>query len=72
MVTESLVPEEKDIVFKWLKGMNKDKDYQLELIRFFNMVVIKDQTSIHDMSTTGFECIKQLFILCNENNKKLV
>lgn len=65
LFANSLVEEEKDIMFKWLIQLGK---LQKEQIDFFSEKINSNQTAILNISLIGFSCIKQLFFLINQKN----
>ncbi len=72
LVTESLIPAERDIMFKWLREFAETNRENIEEVsKFFIDKVVGDDNQILKITFEGFNCFKGLFINLNHKSNKL-
>lgn len=74
LVTEALIPAEKDLLFKWLKEFceSKNNNYLQEITKFYKDKVIAQNEEVEEMTKEGFNCLKALFCSINTNQNGLI
>lgn len=59
MIVNSLIVEEKDLMFKWLKEFDKEKDKNIEeVVKFFKEKVVQNTDFLTSLTQNGFDCFK--------------
>jgi len=73
LVGRSIVPEEKQIMYKWLKQSSESKSIPFQMIqKFFQEYFLGDRSQAIELTIEGFECFKNFVYEINVANKKLI
>jgi len=74
IVTDALVPSERDVIYKWVKETAESKTgfpmSSNELLKFFKDKM-NNQQDCKSMTLEGFNCFKNMFLVINEKLQRI-